>query len=53
MSRDPDLYFKHILDAITRIEAFIKDTDQERFFQETMVQSAVIKELEIIGEAVK
>jgi len=51
MSRD-DVFPKHILDAIDRIE---RDTTvgQEQFFAESHWQDGVIRQLEIIGEATK
>lgn len=50
--KDASVYLKHIQDAIARIESY---TGQGRkaFFDNTMVQDAVIRNLEVIGEAVK
>ncbi len=50
--KDASVYLKHVLDAIARIESY---TGQGRkaFFDNTMVQDAVIRNLEVIGEAVK
>ena len=50
--KDASVYLKHIQDAIARIESY---TGQGRkaFFDSTMVQDAVIRNLEVIGEAVK
>jgi len=52
MKRD-EIYLKHILDAINDIETFIGKMDKSEFLKNKLVQSAVIRELEIIGEAVK
>lgn len=50
MSRDR-LRLLHILDAIQRIRSYVKD--RETFLAASLVQDAVIRNLEIIGEAVK
>ena len=50
--KDDRVYLNHILDAITRIESYTSK-GKEVFFRESMVQDAVIRNLEIIGEAVK
>jgi uncharacterized protein with HEPN domain len=50
--RDDGVYLNHILDAITRIESYTSK-GKEFFFRENIVQDAVIRNLEIIGEAVK
>ena len=42
---------KHILDAISEIESYTKDTAFEEFAQNSMMKFAAIKQLEIIGEA--
>ena len=44
-------YLAHILTAISRIESYISSTDEISFLRETIVQDAVIRNLEIIGEA--
>jgi uncharacterized protein with HEPN domain len=51
VSRDAD-YLKHIRDSITRIETYVA-VGEERFFSEPHWQDAVIRQLEIIGEATK
>lgn len=47
------LYTSHILDAINRIKRYVKGIDWELFEQDDKTQSAVIRQLEIIGEASK
>jgi uncharacterized protein with HEPN domain len=42
---------KHILDAISEIESYTKDTTFEEFTKSSMMKYATIKQLEIIGEA--
>jgi uncharacterized protein with HEPN domain len=43
---------RHIQDAVARIEAYTA-RGRNAFFTDTMVQDAVIRNLEVIGEAVK
>jgi uncharacterized protein with HEPN domain len=51
--RDYLLYLKDILAAIESIEGFIAGMDLEIFQTDDKTTSAVIRKLEIIGEAVK
>ena len=51
MSRDPRLYLQDILDSIERIEGYA--TDFESFRSRPVVQDAIVRRLEIIGEAAK
>lgn len=51
--KDNQVYLKHILDAILKIELYIKDADYNNFLTNSMIQDAVIRQIEIIGEAVK
>jgi uncharacterized protein with HEPN domain len=53
MNRDESIYLQHILDAIGRVEEYTQDIDEETFYQRYMVQDAVIRQMSIIGEAVK
>lgn len=46
------LYLQHILDAIVKIEEYTSG-GREGFFDESYWQDAVIRQLEIIGEATK
>jgi uncharacterized protein with HEPN domain len=50
--KDPTIYVRHIRDAIARIETYTAQ-GREAFFANTMVQDAVIRNLEVIGEAVR
>jgi uncharacterized protein with HEPN domain len=54
MSRDKQRlsdYLGHILEAIERIDRYTEDMDEVQFLQSEMVQDAVIRNFEIIGEA--
>jgi uncharacterized protein with HEPN domain len=48
--RLPD-YLGHINEAITRILSYCKDMDEAGFLDNAMLQDAVIRNFEIIGEA--
>lgn len=50
--KDDRVYLQHIRDAIGRIESYIGE-GKEAFFREGIVQDAVIRNLEVIGETVK
>lgn len=49
--RDTD-YLDHICDAIARIERYTADKSEDDFLADELVQDGVIRNLEIIGEAV-
>ncbi len=51
--RDDTVYVLHILDAIGQIEDYLRNLDYETYRHSRMVQDAVIRQLEIIGEATK
>jgi uncharacterized protein with HEPN domain len=44
-------YLAHILEAIERIEEYVSDMDEMTFLGHKLVQDAVIRNFEIIGEA--
>ena len=46
------VYLKHILDAIDRIESYVS-VGRETFLSTSHWQDAVIRQLEIVGEATK
>ena len=48
-----DDYLGHILEAIERIEGYVSDIDELNFLTNQLVQDAVIRNFEIIGEASK
>ena len=53
MKTDQSVFLNHILDAITKIEKYIQDIDEESFMKNDLVQDGVIRQIEILGEAVK
>jgi uncharacterized protein with HEPN domain len=50
-ARSLDDYLGHIIEAIERINRYTHAMDAEAFFCDELVQDAVIRNLEIIGEA--
>lgn len=50
-NKDNFVYIRHILEAIEKIESYIKDVDFNTFSSNNMIFDAVARELEIIGEA--
>ncbi len=54
MTEKDDLAFiEHILESINAIENFSKNLSKEELVSNRLKQSAIIREIEIIGEAVK
>jgi uncharacterized protein with HEPN domain len=51
--RDYLLFLEDILEAIVKIEDYTENMDQKAFFHSTLTQDAVIRNFEVIGEAVK
>jgi len=53
MKRDSQLFINDIKQSIKNIEDFTKGLNKEKFSKDKLRQSAVIRQLEIVGEAVK
>jgi len=53
MYRDPILYLEDILDAIRKIREYIAEITFEDFCDDEKTVDAVIRNLEVIGEAAK
>ncbi|HQL91296.1 MAG TPA: DUF86 domain-containing protein [Syntrophales bacterium] len=53
MKRDYNFYIKDILKSIHQIESFVEGLQYEEFRKDDKTASAVIRKLEIIGEAAK
>ncbi len=51
--RNIKLYLQDISDSIEKIEQYCKDVDEAKFLADYEKQDAIIRRLEIIGEAVK
>ena len=53
MKRDDSVYLRHILDAIAKIETYLQGVDEQTFLAQSLLQDGAIRQIEIIGEAVK
>ena len=53
MTRDYNLLFKDIVEAIKKIDEFIGDMNYAKFAKDDKTSSAVARKIEIIGEAAK
>lgn len=53
MKKDTRVYIDDILESIMKIEEYVNPISEDEFYRNTLVQDAVLKRLEIIGEAVK
>lgn len=51
--KDDKIYIDHILQSIERIKSYLKGKDHQSFTDDFLTQDAVIRQLEIIGEATK
>lgn len=53
MRKDPRFFIKHILESIKWIEEYTRGISKDDFLRSTQIQDAVIRRLEIVGEATK
>ena len=53
MSRDPLLYLEDILDACDKIRTYVQGETQESLEEDAMRFDAVVRNLELIGEAAR
>lgn len=53
MRKEIRIFIEDILESIEKIERYTKEMGREEFFKEDETQDAVMRRLEIIGEAVK
>ena len=53
MTRDIRVYIEDIMDSITKIEQYTQCVNEQEFMTNTQLQDAVLRRLEIMGEAVK
>jgi uncharacterized protein with HEPN domain len=51
MSKTDSVYLFHIRDSINKILDYTKASEQDGFYSNPMMQDAVIRQIEIIGEA--
>lgn len=53
MRKSPEILIQHILESIAWIEKDIKDLNEDEFYENIPIQDAILRRIEIIGEAVK
>jgi len=51
--KDDSIYIDHILNSINRIIDYISGKDRQAFEADLVTQDAVVRQLEVIGEATK
>jgi len=51
--KDDTIYLRHILDAIEKIEEYLQGMDHGSLVKDQKTLDAVVRELEVIGEASK
>lgn len=51
--KDNKLYLGHVIESCKKISGFIKSHDAKEFFQDGILQDAVMYQLSVIGEALK
>jgi len=53
MNKDPKIFLRHILESIEWIEKDMRDLSEDGFLKNVPIQDAVVRRLEIIGEAIR
>ena len=53
MKKDPQILIEHVLECIELIEEYTQNVTKDEFLSSVQLQDAVIRRIEIIGEAVK
>jgi uncharacterized protein with HEPN domain len=53
MKRDDTVYLRHILDAIELIGKYTRGMSENEFLANSMAHDAVVRQIEIIGEAAR
>ncbi len=53
MKKDPRVFIAHILECIDLVEEYLRGKSVDDFMASTQLQDAVIRRIEIIGEATK
>ena len=53
MTKDDTVYLKHMKDAIDKIIRYAGALNRNEFLKDELVQDAVIRQIEIVGEASK
>lgn len=53
MKKDPKVFINHILESIEAVEEYARNLSEKEFLASREKQDAIIRRVEIIGEAVK
>lgn len=53
MKKDPKIFIEHILQSIEIIEGHVENKTKDDFLNSVLLQDAIIRRIEIIGEAAK
>ncbi len=53
MKKDPTFFLKDILESIKLIEKYTKNVSKKKFLAKKETQDAVVRRLEVIGEAAR
>lgn len=51
--RDDSVYLGHVRDSCHRIETYLSGVDEDEFLETELIQDAVVRQIQVIGEAVK
>jgi len=51
--RDDAVYLRHIRDAGQRIQSYVDGVSEDEFLEAPLIQDAVIRQIQVIGEAAK
>ena len=51
--KDDQIYLKHVLEAILKIEKYVENISEDQFMNKEVIQDACIRQIMMIGEAVK
>ncbi len=51
--RDDRAFLLHIRDALREVREFVQGTDYEGFLEDRMMQNAVMRSFEVVGEAAR
>jgi len=52
VTRDPEVFLRHVLMCVDRIDLYTRD-GRDAFFADSKTQDAVVRNLEVIGQAVR
>lgn len=53
MIKEDGIYLEHVLTALHKVRNYIGDKDEDAFMKDSIIQDAVIRQFEVVGEATK